>query len=46
MHKVWYKQLELDCLNFEETWNNIYITRIRKMPFKKIADSYRHTTMW
>jgi hypothetical protein len=38
MQKVWCKQLSLDCLLFQQTWNKIYDIKVRYMPIKKLAE--------
>jgi hypothetical protein len=38
MQKVWCRQLELDSLNFQHTWQCIYNIKIQKMPLKKLAE--------
>jgi hypothetical protein len=38
MHMVWRKELDLDCLEFQTTWQNIYCTRIKQMPITKLAE--------
>ncbi len=38
MQNVWLKQLGLDNLKFQSTWNNIYKIKIKNMPIKKLAE--------
>jgi hypothetical protein len=38
MQKVWYKELEMDCLEFQSTWENIYKVKIKQMSIMKLAE--------
>jgi len=38
MQKVWCKQLDVECLNFQSSWNSIYNIKIRQMPIIKLAE--------
>ena len=38
MQKVWSKELNLECLEFQDTWHRIYNIKVRKMPVKKLAE--------
>ena len=38
MQKVWCKQLDIEYLNFQSSWNNIYNIKIRQMPIVKLAE--------
>jgi len=38
MQKVWCKELKLECLEYHETWSNIYVYNVRKIPLTKLAE--------
>ena len=38
MQKVWSRELNMESLKFQSTWNKIYKVKIKQMPIKKLAE--------